>query len=240
MCKLANVASFELSLSEDGGKSYQSLAVLDAAKFATQWTWKVACNPGVTLRLKLVALSALTMVASAESELFTVLPAIEPVDHPDHPQIENVGHTPTTEGAAISSAGPKTEPKDALPATPSPVEPALPLPGPAPSITLLTPNGGEVLLIGAPVMVKWSSMRQADKYSLMFRAAPDKSWKPLVENLDGSQTEWSWMVKERAAKECYVRVIAIYAGHELYDECDNSFAIQRSALDKKGAVERPN
>jgi len=103
----------------------------------------------------------------------------------------------------------------------------------APSVRVISPNGGESLVPGEESLVLWTWTGKL-RGGLAVELSTDggASWQVLAE--DAANTgSLSWRVPEVESAECLVRVR--YAGAGVSDESDRSFAIAREAERRSSA-----
>jgi hypothetical protein len=78
-------------------------------------------------------------------------------------------------------------------------------PPPPPSLTLTTPNGGEIWTIGSNRTILWTSMGSIDNVALEFSSDAGANWSPITTSTlnDGS---FGWMIPGTESNQCLVRV----------------------------------
>jgi hypothetical protein len=95
----------------------------------------------------------------------------------------------------------------------------------APSLTLITPNGGENWLIGSLQNITWSAESVA-KVKLDYSADGGTGWITLAETIDANAGSYSWTLPDIASANCKVR-ISNHDDATLFDVSDQPFTIEK-------------
>jgi hypothetical protein len=104
-------------------------------------------------------------------------------------------------------------------------------------LTVITPNGGEVIPSGGSYTIEWTAFAKAEKFSLQYSMDNGATWKLIVNDIVGTTHAWNPVPVPPGNKtSCYVKVIG-YSATNLKmgeDRSDKPFTI--------GVVElvRPN
>ncbi len=77
-----------------------------------------------------------------------------------------------------------------------------------PTIELLTPVCGDVLIVGDNVPVTWTGMLPRDVIQLEYSIDNANTWDTLAKNVIG--LEYDWLVPDRQSEECLVRAIQLW------------------------------
>jgi hypothetical protein len=89
-------------------------------------------------------------------------------------------------------------------------------------VTLLTPDGGEVLPSGSPYIIQWGAPPEAESFKLLLSMNGGKTWTVLDKGI--AERSYSWQVPKPAGNrsKCLLRVIG-------YDASGNRIAADTSA-----------
>jgi len=75
----------------------------------------------------------------------------------------------------------------------------------ASSVTITSPNGGQVWYVGANQTITWSASNTSDLYNLDYSTDNGASWTSLASNYSG--TSFSWTIPNTPSTNCLVRVM---------------------------------
>jgi len=94
---------------------------------------------------------------------------------------------------------------------------------PAPSITVISANGGEFLQIGSPYRFKWNSIGTSRYVTVEYRTSPTGNWTTLVAGIN-DYGYYDWTVTGPASGTCKIRVTDYY-NNAITDQSDFNFSI---------------
>ncbi len=95
-------------------------------------------------------------------------------------------------------------------------------------LTLLKPNGGEVVPSGVSYTVEWTALAQAEKFSLLYSMDNGVAWKLIANDVVGTSHDWNPVPVPPGNKtSCYVKVIGYSASNVKVgeDKSDKPFTI---------------
>jgi hypothetical protein len=99
----------------------------------------------------------------------------------------------------------------------------------ASSITLLDPNGAEVLTAGSNYTIKWESQGTINQVLVEFSIDDGKTWSGVYPPNAGNTGQYDWLVPLVDADRCLVRV-SNGDNLRVYDVSDTTFLIYRALL----------
>lgn len=76
------------------------------------------------------------------------------------------------------------------------------------TLTLLSPNCGEKLLVGDTFTVKWTGLLPADVIQLEYSIDNGRNWDTLAKDMVG--LEYRWVVPDKPSDSCLVRVVQLW------------------------------
>lgn len=91
-----------------------------------------------------------------------------------------------------------------------------------PSITVITPNGGDNLQVGSQFRLRWNGVGTSGIYNVEYRTSPTGSWITLLTG--HSNTYYDWTVNGAVSSTCKIRVTDYY-NSSYTDQSDFNFAI---------------
>lgn len=99
-------------------------------------------------------------------------------------------------------------------------------------LTLISPNGGELLKAGESFMINWAGPSTASHYSLHYSVNNGTSWMTIGKSISGNQFDWLVPTLPADRKKCLIRVTAYTAkGKKLgADKSNKPFIIQAVIL----------
>jgi len=97
-----------------------------------------------------------------------------------------------------------------------------------PIISVISPNGGELLTIGYEKEISWSS-RYVENIKIDYSTNNGSSWTTLVASEPAASNSYSWTVPNTPSTECKVR-ISNADSTALFDESDGVFTIGEADL----------
>jgi hypothetical protein len=95
-------------------------------------------------------------------------------------------------------------------------------------LTLLDPNGGEVLPSGTSFTIRWRAPSEARLFTLKYSLNNGRSWKTLVRDIAGDHYEWMVPTPRRNSPKSLVKILAFdEAGKRIgTDRSDGRFTIE--------------
>lgn len=76
------------------------------------------------------------------------------------------------------------------------------------TLTLLSPNCGEKLLVGDTCSVKWTGLLPADVIQLEYSVDNGRTWDTLAKDMVG--LEYKWIIPDKPSDSCLVRVVQLW------------------------------
>jgi hypothetical protein len=111
----------------------------------------------------------------------------------------------------------------APPPTTTPPATLTPIPTPSASITVITPNGGEVWLVGSSQTIQWSSQSVTGNVKIQISHNGGATYK-LIANSVPNTGAFQWRVTKPATTQALIRVISINQPN-VQDTSDSVFRI---------------
>jgi hypothetical protein len=108
----------------------------------------------------------------------------------------------------------------------------------AASITLLQPNGSEILTAGSIYTIKWESQGVSGNVLVEFSIDDGETWTGVYPPNAGNSGQYDWLVPLVDANQCLVRV-ASSNNLRVYDVSDAAFSIYKSSLAADFAADHP-
>jgi len=96
------------------------------------------------------------------------------------------------------------------------------------SVTLLTPNGGEVIYSGSDYTIEWGAPLEMVSFKLKYSMDNGTTWKPIDSGITETSYDWPVPTPLKNKKNCLVKVIG-YDGSDKKvgaDESDSTFTIE--------------
>jgi hypothetical protein len=104
---------------------------------------------------------------------------------------------------------------------------------PSIKVTVLAPNGGELMPSGSTQTVRWDGPSQAIKFRLFYSTNNGTTWKRMTQNAVTAKT-YSWIVPKPAKtkQQCLVKVVGYNSAGKVVgsDRSDNPFTILVSGV----------
>jgi hypothetical protein len=96
------------------------------------------------------------------------------------------------------------------------------------AITLLRPNGGEILVSGSEYAIWWGAPPEAERFTLRYSVDNGVTWKEIASNLSGNSHTWKVPAPLSNKSHCLVKVVGFDAnGFKVgSDKSDNPFTIE--------------
>ncbi|MEO0130022.1 MAG: T9SS type A sorting domain-containing protein [candidate division WOR-3 bacterium] len=104
-----------------------------------------------------------------------------------------------------------------------------------PSVTVIQPNGGEVLWSGQNYNIMWnaSDNLEVDGIDIFYSVDAGTLYQGISYN-ELNDGVYSWTVPNTPSNQCYVRIDAYdFAGNRAWDRSDNYFSIQQLSVEEK-------
>jgi hypothetical protein len=97
-----------------------------------------------------------------------------------------------------------------------------------PSLTLIVPNGGEVIPSGSTYTIRWSAPPAAVKFKLQYSINNGAKWKLIAKNRTGSSYDWTVPLQKNNKTNCLVKVIGLNSSGTKVGEdiSDSTFTIE--------------
>ena len=80
-------------------------------------------------------------------------------------------------------------------------------------VTVLNPNGGEVIPSGDPYTIEWTAPAQAVRFKILYSKDNGATWILIKSNATGTSYDWTVPVPESNRSSCYVKVVAYSASN---------------------------
>jgi hypothetical protein len=96
-------------------------------------------------------------------------------------------------------------------------------------LTLISPNGGEVIVPGAGVLVQWDAPQDVVKFRLFYSLNNGRIWSPITKGfISGTSTTWNVPVLTKNATKCLVKIVGYNASNKKIgkDQSDGNFIIE--------------
>jgi hypothetical protein len=96
------------------------------------------------------------------------------------------------------------------------------------ALTILSPNGEEVIPSGSTYSIQWSAPPEAVKFTLRYSINNGSTWKLIAKNVTGTSYDWTVPIPNNNKKNCLVKVIGFNAGGTKVGEdiSDSTFTIE--------------
>jgi len=104
--------------------------------------------------------------------------------------------------------------------------------GPANSLTVLDPNGGESILVGESYSILWETTGEISNVKIEFSTNGGSSWTSIVNNTSNDGL-YSWTIPNSPSTACRVK-ISDTADNSIYDISDGNFTIFAPSLNFYG------
>jgi len=105
-------------------------------------------------------------------------------------------------------------------------------PGVAPEsdamITLVSPNGGEIIKQNTSTVVTWTADPSIQTVTVQLMCEPSSEWVVLAKDLPAGTTSYVWNVTQASSEKCMLKVIGTnITAQYIEDTSDGSFKIQK-------------
>lgn len=109
-------------------------------------------------------------------------------------------------------------------------------------LTLLSPNGGEVLPSGSTYTIQWGAPSNVVKFKLKYSLNNGRTWKLIGKNLTGTSYDWQVPTPPKNKKKCLIKVIGYDAnGNKVgVDVSDAPFTVEVVKLESPDGGETLN
>jgi subtilisin family serine protease len=96
------------------------------------------------------------------------------------------------------------------------------------AITVLSPNGGEIISSGATVTIRWGAPSRAIRFKLAYSVNNGRTWHLIEKNATGSSFDWQAPAPGRTRPRTFIKVIGYSAAGRRVgtDRSDSSFTIE--------------
>jgi bacillopeptidase F len=96
------------------------------------------------------------------------------------------------------------------------------------AVTVLSPNGGEMIPSGAMVTIQWGAPRETVRFKLAYSTNNRRTWRLIEKNVTGSSFVWQVPVAKRTRPKTFIKLVGYSAaGRKLgTDRSDASFTIE--------------
>lgn len=104
-----------------------------------------------------------------------------------------------------------------------------------PSVEILYPNGGEVLLGGNRAPIVWTAdYPLGATVSLYYRTTSSAAWKMIVRDIDPDEESITWHAPNVDGSSARIRAVLEYDGGSVEDQSDTSFTLKRTEQISQG------
>ena len=95
-------------------------------------------------------------------------------------------------------------------------------------VTLLTPNGGEVLTPGSLFVISWTAPAEAIKFSLKYSTDGGATWRPIADRIKSLSYNWQVPIPRKNQKKCLISVTGFDRHGAMVgsDKSDATFAVE--------------
>jgi hypothetical protein len=96
------------------------------------------------------------------------------------------------------------------------------------AVTVLSPNGGEVVSSGTTVTIQWGAPSDAVRFKLAYSTNNRRTWRLIEKNATGSSFDWQAPVPRKSRPRTFIKVIGYSASGRRVgtDRSDESFTIE--------------
>lgn len=104
-------------------------------------------------------------------------------------------------------------------------------------VTLLSPQGGEVIPSGSSWPISWEAPPEAVSFTIKYSLNSGSTWKTIARGVTGTSHDWDVPIPRRNARKCLVKVIGYdEAGRRVgADRSEEVFTIEVLRLDTPGS-----
>ncbi|MBL0062937.1 MAG: hypothetical protein IPP40_15980 [bacterium] len=100
-------------------------------------------------------------------------------------------------------------------------------PQPNALITLVSPNGGEIIKQNTSTIVTWTADPSLQSFTVELWCAPDTKWSVLAKDLPMGTTSFVWNVTQPPSTKCLIKVTGVnVTAQYIEDVSDDAFQIQ--------------
>ncbi len=97
-----------------------------------------------------------------------------------------------------------------------------------PSLTLISPNGGEQWLVGSQQTITWES-QDINHVKIEYSLDNADTWNLIAASVAASEKGYNWQVPDSSSKSCFIK-ISNASNDSLFDINDNNFSIIDPAI----------
>ncbi len=95
-------------------------------------------------------------------------------------------------------------------------------------ITLISPNGGEIIMQNSSTIVTWTADPSIQSVTVQLMCEPSAEWVVLVKDLPAGTTSFVWNVTQAPSEKCMLKVIGTnITAQYIEDISDGFFKIQK-------------
>ena len=187
-----------------------------------------ASFPGETGRYRMEVVIVKENDGQPTVEVYVGGAPVSTIDYPlgaasRDPETVDLGEVDITSGAEIKLVGTMNDPDAA-----ARVDKIIFTPVGGVSITVLSPNGGEIWYVGTTPHIKWTAT-DVDNVEIFYSTDGGVGWglvAPSVRIWDSSWGDYPWTVPDQVSDQCLI-VVQVYAGGgDFMDTSDGTFEIR--------------
>jgi len=78
-------------------------------------------------------------------------------------------------------------------------------PNPSPTLKILTPNGGEQLVVGAWYDITWNAVNSRDQIKIEYSQDGGESWETITESAE-NRGDYQWNIPDTPSETCLIRI----------------------------------
>ena len=96
------------------------------------------------------------------------------------------------------------------------------------TVTVVTPNGGEIIPSGSTYAIQWGAPSNAVKFDLKYSINNGSTWKTIASKVTGTSYDWHVPVPSNNKTSCLVKVIGFDSSGKKVGEdiSDSAFTIE--------------
>ena len=97
-------------------------------------------------------------------------------------------------------------------------------------LSVISPNGGEAVISGAPYTIQWEAPSEMIKFMLRYSINNGRAWKKIAKKVKGTSYDWKIPVVKKSMKKCLIQVIGFNQSGKRVDKdtSDYTFTIKAS------------
>ena len=95
-------------------------------------------------------------------------------------------------------------------------------------LSVISPNGGEVVTSGATYTIQWEAPSDMIKFMLRYSVNNGRAWKKIAKKVEGTSYDWKVPVVKKSMKKCLIQVIGFNQSGKRVDKdtSDSTFTIK--------------